>query len=219
MCVHTRVPGSACQTLAFTVWYVLLGLRVPVLFGQPEVDNVHLIGLLPQANEEVVGLDIAVDEILRMDVLNTVDHLVGQHEDRLQAELAAADVEQVFQGRPKQVHHHDIVVSLHVAEVHAGDARHALEVLEELCLVHEHRVLRLGALQLHRELLPGLRVYHKVDVAEGAAPELAPEKINAAHLPDAHMLLLAHGACGEAAALGGLPVAQLARPPRRLGAG
>mmetsp|Transcript_9826 Transcript_9826/g.27635 ORF Transcript_9826/g.27635 Transcript_9826/m.27635 type:complete len:294 (-) Transcript_9826:96-977(-) len=173
MCVHTRVPGSACQTLAFTVWYVLLGLRVPVLFGQPEVDNVHLIGLLPQANEEVVGLDIAVDEILRMDVLNTVDHLVGQHEDRLQAELAVAETEEILEGRTQQVDDHDVVVALHAVPVDVRDADAASEDLAQLGLVEQLRVPGVDILKLDGDFLASLYVAAEVHVAEGARADLA----------------------------------------------
>merc|ERR1711957_1095721 len=67
MRVHARVPGSACQILALAIRDVLLGLRIPVLFGQPEIDYVHLVCFLTQANEEIVGLDVAMDEILGVD--------------------------------------------------------------------------------------------------------------------------------------------------------
>eukprot|EP00955_Chlamydomonas_euryale_P029726 313180-Chlamydomonas_euryale.AAC.5 len=38
--------------------------------------------------------------------------LVCQHQHRLQAELSIAKVEQVLQGRPHQIYHHDVVVAL-----------------------------------------------------------------------------------------------------------
>mmetsp|Transcript_66791 Transcript_66791/g.173749 ORF Transcript_66791/g.173749 Transcript_66791/m.173749 type:complete len:208 (-) Transcript_66791:54-677(-) len=91
--VHARVPGSACQVLALAVRDMLLGLGVPVLFGKPEIDDVHLVCLLAQADEEVVGLDVAMDEVLGVDVLHAVDHLVREHQDRLQAELPVAETE------------------------------------------------------------------------------------------------------------------------------
>ena len=50
--------------------------RACVLLCQPEVDDVNLVRLLAKADQEVIRLDIAMDEILGMHVLNPVDHLV-----------------------------------------------------------------------------------------------------------------------------------------------
>ena len=40
----------------------------------------------PNAHEEVVGLDVAVDEVLVVDELDAGNHLVGQHQHRLHCE-------------------------------------------------------------------------------------------------------------------------------------
>jgi predicted ATP-grasp superfamily ATP-dependent carboligase len=52
---------------------VLLRLGVTVLLGHTKVDNVDNIGALGAwtANEKVVGLDVAVDEVLLVDCLNS----------------------------------------------------------------------------------------------------------------------------------------------------
>ena len=56
-----------------------------------EVDAVDQIRLATQANEEIVGLDVAVNEGFVVDVLNALQQLIGDHEDRLQVELPAAE--------------------------------------------------------------------------------------------------------------------------------
>lgn len=40
------------------------------------------------AHEEVVGLDVTMDERLAVDVLDTADHLVGEHQHRFDREAA-----------------------------------------------------------------------------------------------------------------------------------
>lgn len=42
-------------------------------------------------------------------------HLVGQQQDRFQAELAGAKVEQVLQTGAQQLHYHDVVVAFGAA--------------------------------------------------------------------------------------------------------
>ena len=43
-----------------------------------------LVALLAKAHEKVVGLDVAVDKVLVVEVLHPEQQLVGQHQHRLQ---------------------------------------------------------------------------------------------------------------------------------------
>jgi hypothetical protein len=72
MGVDTHVTSGTGERLAFPVGNVLLGLRVTVLLCHTKVDDVDDIGALRAraADEEVVGLDVAVDEVLLVDGLN-----------------------------------------------------------------------------------------------------------------------------------------------------
>lgn len=49
-------------------------------------------------------------------------HLVSQQEDGLETELPRAEVEEVFQAGPQQLHHHDVVVPFRPAPPDGGDA-------------------------------------------------------------------------------------------------
>ena len=73
MGVDAHVTRCARQRLAFPVRNVLLRLWITVLFGHAKIDDVDDIsGLrLWTANKEVVGLDIAVDQVLLVDSLDT----------------------------------------------------------------------------------------------------------------------------------------------------
>ena len=42
-------------------------------FGQTEVDSVNEVSLFAQTHQEVVGLDVAVNEVFAMDELNPTD--------------------------------------------------------------------------------------------------------------------------------------------------
>jgi hypothetical protein len=73
MGVDAHVASGTGQRLALPVGNVLLRLGVTVLLGHTKVDNVDNIGALGAwtANEKVVGLDVAVDEVLLVDGLNS----------------------------------------------------------------------------------------------------------------------------------------------------
>jgi len=71
--VDGGVARGARQVLVLAVGDVLVRAGVPVLLGQPKVDDVHKVALLAQAHQEVVGLHVAVDEVLRVDVLDAAD--------------------------------------------------------------------------------------------------------------------------------------------------
>ena len=72
MGVDTHVTSGTRERLAFSVRDVLLRLGVTVLLGHAEVDNVDNVGSFGAgaADKEVVGLDVAVDEVLLVDGLN-----------------------------------------------------------------------------------------------------------------------------------------------------
>ena len=85
---------------------------VPVFLRQPKVYQEELVAVSPNPHQEVVGLDVAVDEVLVVDILDPPDHLVGQHEDGLHGEPPGAEVEEVLKAWAKEVHNKHIVVPL-----------------------------------------------------------------------------------------------------------
>jgi len=73
MCVDTGITSGTSQVLVFSVWNVEVGLWVPVLLGQAEIDNIDLVSTFANSHEKVVWLDITVDKRFGMDVLNPGD--------------------------------------------------------------------------------------------------------------------------------------------------
>ena len=112
MRVDGSVPGCTGQVFVFPVGNVLSGSNVPVFLCQAKVDHEEFVAMAPDAHQEVIGLDVAVDEGLVVYVLNARDHLVGQHQHGFHREAPVAKVEQVLQTWPEQIHHHHVVIAL-----------------------------------------------------------------------------------------------------------
>ena len=66
MCVHAGISRCPSQVLILFILDVLMRLRVPVAFGETEIDYVHYMGFFPKAEQEVLGFDIPVNVILGM---------------------------------------------------------------------------------------------------------------------------------------------------------
>lgn len=104
--VERGVPGGASQILAVAVRNVLPVGRFVVL-GESEVDYVEVVFrvLLP-ADQEVIGLDVAVYDSFFMTLLNPLYHHESDHATSLQVKLMAAGLEQVLQTLAQQLHDH-----------------------------------------------------------------------------------------------------------------
>ena len=128
MSIDTCVPRSACKGLVIFVGDVLARLGVSVALSQAEVDHVDDVLLLAMANEEVVRLHVAMNKVVIVQELQSLDHLVSYHERCFHCELPLAEVEGILQTRSEQVHDHRVVISLDAEPVYARDARCSLKV-------------------------------------------------------------------------------------------
>ena len=79
MGIDGHVTRCSAQTLAFTVGYVLLCLGIPVLLRHAKVDHMDDVrALRPRpADEEVVGLDVAVNQIFLVNCLHSRNQYEG----------------------------------------------------------------------------------------------------------------------------------------------
>jgi hypothetical protein len=55
----------------FLVWNVEMSLRVPVPSRKSEIDDTDLIVMVVKTHQEIGRFDIAVNKMMRVDVLNT----------------------------------------------------------------------------------------------------------------------------------------------------
>lgn len=60
-------------------------------------------------HEEIIGFDVAIDQVLLVDRLHSIEHLLGYHHNGLDGELPATYIKQVFEAWPQEVNHKDIV--------------------------------------------------------------------------------------------------------------
>jgi len=73
MCVDTHVPSCARQRLSLSVWDVLLGFGISVLFCHAEIDHVDDIGSFRiwPSNQEVIWFDVSINQILLVNCLHS----------------------------------------------------------------------------------------------------------------------------------------------------
>jgi hypothetical protein len=57
-----------------------VGLWVPKILGETKVDDIDLIPTFSDSHEEIVGLDVSMDEVARVNVFNARD-LTDQSEN------------------------------------------------------------------------------------------------------------------------------------------
>jgi hypothetical protein len=153
MSVDTGVTGSSSEVLVLTVRNVEVSLGVTVFLRETKINHVDLVTTLANTHQEVVGLDITVDEGLGVDVFNAGDELIGEKQDRLQRELAVAEVEKILQTRAQQIDDHGIVVTFGAKPANERNADTTRERLVDTGFIFELGVLGLDTLKLDGNLL------------------------------------------------------------------
>eukprot|EP00187_Rhodella_violacea_P007101 CAMPEP_0174886340 /NCGR_PEP_ID=MMETSP0167-20121228/1575_1 /TAXON_ID=38298 /ORGANISM="Rhodella maculata, Strain CCMP736" /LENGTH=353 /DNA_ID=CAMNT_0016122291 /DNA_START=88 /DNA_END=1148 /DNA_ORIENTATION=- len=172
MGVDGGVTGGAGEILVLPVGDMDVCFMVAVLLCESKVDDVDDVRVLPQAHEKVVGLDVAVEEASGVDVLDALDHLVGEHEDGLEGEPPMAEIEEVLETGAEEIDSHDVVVALLAEPPDLGNALDVVaagadvEVAVDFALVEQLRVLRLRALELDRDFFARRDVCSEIDIAE-----------------------------------------------------
>lgn len=126
-----------------------------VVFRQPEVDEVQRVLLSPEAQHEVVRLDVAVYQALPVHRLEAVQHLDRDAQHRGHRERAAALLQQRLQVLPEERHDAVHEPALLPVELYLGEALlFALHSAEGVPHLHQHLDLALQdpallALRLH----------------------------------------------------------------------
>ena len=131
MGVDAHVSCGTGKRLPLAVRNVLLGLRVTVLLGHAEVNNVDNVGgfAVGPSDQEVVRLDVAVDEVLLVDGLHAGQHLLGDHDDGLDRKAASAVVEEVLERGTEQVNDKNVVEAFLAEVIDIGDASCTLSLV------------------------------------------------------------------------------------------
>jgi hypothetical protein len=83
MSVYGGIPGCSSQVFTLLVRNVLpVSLDVP--FGQPKVNQKYFVSSFVESHTEIVRLNVSMDEVPVVDILNSGDHLIDQHEYSLE---------------------------------------------------------------------------------------------------------------------------------------
>ena len=93
MSIDRGVPGSTSQVLVLSVWNMEVCLGVSVFLGKTEINHIDLVSTLADTHEEIVGLDISVDKVSRVNVFDSRNELVGKEEDGFESEFSVTEVE------------------------------------------------------------------------------------------------------------------------------
>jgi len=173
---------------------VLSSPVVPILLGQAEVDEEQLVTVTADSHEEVVWFNVSVDEVFIMDILDSADHLICKHEDSLHGKSSGAEVEEILETGPEQIHDEDIVVPLLAVPPDVRDAHPALQDFVQFALIQQLGVPGLHALQLDCHLLSVSDVDAQVDVAEAPRADLSDQTILA---PDYELRAGSRGCTGH----------------------
>jgi len=97
--VDGGIAGGSSQILSFSVGNVL-SISLNISLGQSEVKNKNFVGSFIQSNAEVIWLDISVNEMSVVNVFNSGNHLINQHEHCFERELSESLIKERFQRRP-----------------------------------------------------------------------------------------------------------------------
>ena len=75
MCFYRCIPCSTSQTFSFFIYYVF-AISICIHFCQSEVEQVELALWFSSAHTVVIGLNITMNQVPRVQVLDVWDHLL-----------------------------------------------------------------------------------------------------------------------------------------------
>jgi hypothetical protein len=61
-----------------------MGSGVSVLFGQSKINDIDLVSSFAKTHEEIVWLDVSVEDLAFVQMLNSIDHLLADHQYSLE---------------------------------------------------------------------------------------------------------------------------------------
>jgi hypothetical protein len=172
---HTQVIVDGCVTRStrqgspLALGNVLEGSGVSVSLGETEINAVDKVSVSSSSVRDKVGwLDVTVDQVAGVHEFDTLEHLIGNHEDGLEGESATALVELILERRPEKVHDHEVVRVLGSEVVHLGETGGVLQFTVDLVFVTQLRASGSVLFELDGDLL-AVGANSEVDVPEGTS--------------------------------------------------
>ena len=110
--------------------------------SEAKINDINVMLLFPDTNQKIVRFDISVEKVPRVNKLDSLKHLIRQHQNCFQAEFPLTIIQKVFKRRPKQIDDHDVVITFYPKPVHIWYTNTALQNPIKLSFVKQLRVLR-----------------------------------------------------------------------------
>lgn len=92
--------------------YVDTSLRTAVTLREPKVNEEDSGDFFAKADAKILGLEVAVDEVLLVHGLNALNQLRCHPEHGFDAELLPAEVEEILDCGAEKIHHQYVEFSL-----------------------------------------------------------------------------------------------------------
>jgi hypothetical protein len=138
--------GGSNEAKTLVEWNVCVRIGIPKFFREPEIDEVYNIGVLSETHNDVARFEIAVNEVARMYVLQTMElgtidisssvvvlevefthQLSSQKQYSLDRERKTAFDEEVLQRKAKAIDRHCIKTSFPTKPMDTRDTSPSLE--------------------------------------------------------------------------------------------
>lgn len=125
---------------------------------ETQVGHIQQVPLLPRTQQAVFRLDVSMDDITRMDILQTTKELVNQHQDCFEREFATAKIEKVFQTWTQEIKHHGVILALSRIGVHSWDTSATGKRLIDVGFTFEEGGIDRNVLQFDGHLVTGVDI-------------------------------------------------------------
>lgn len=112
----------------------MCAILLEVRLRKSEVDEIDLVFELVATDHEIIGLDIAMYVALCVQILQTRQHLVCDHQHSLKRKLAATQLEEFLERLVEQCCDHRVNALALDIVVHPRETLLRLQVIQNLCL-------------------------------------------------------------------------------------
>ena len=128
------------------------------LVNYAEVNQINPIITFFEAHQEIVWFDISMNNVLAMNMLETTDELIDNHQHGFQRERAAAETQKIGQTWPKQFRHHVIIFPIFTVRINARNADTTGEFLNSHDFRIETWIIDCEKFEFDRNLSIGLEI-------------------------------------------------------------
>ena len=101
---------------------MLTSLWISEPLGQAEINNMDYVLLFAMTNQEIIGLHVAMNEVIIVQEFQPLNHLISNHKSGFNCEFALAKIEGILETWTEQIHYHCVVITLDAEPMNGRDA-------------------------------------------------------------------------------------------------